>query len=141
MPSLLHHSPRYNIVIHCSSQLTKQSADLSSITMGNSVIVPFTGVDIQRLKWKMGPIESNLPFQHKCSSYELLRQSKELKDYLINNLDDYMLIGLLLDKDSLEDNLMKTLRCYHQYSNEERLTIEEEFRQLESCSFAGVNVC
>ncbi len=109
--------------------------------MGNSVIVPFTGVDIQRLKWKMGPIESNLPFQHKCSSYELLKQSKELKDYLMNHLDEDMLIGLLLDRDSLEENLMKPFRCYHQYSNEEQLTIEEEFRQLESCSFAGVNVC
>jgi hypothetical protein len=110
--------------------------------MGNLAIVPIHGVDDEhKIKWKQGTIDQILPFSHDCRSYEDLKHSTELKDYILHHLDDDRIVDYLLDYDSCEEQLFEPLKCFRQYSTEELSMIVDKLKGIENCSTAGVNVC
>lgn len=89
------------------------------------------------LKWKTGPIEEPLPFSVECKTYEELRKSSSLKEYLLNHIfDDYFISKLIADN---ADNT-EYRGILHHYTKDEKEKLQSLFNNMNNCAIAGIKV-
>lgn len=111
--------------------------------MGNSISEGNPLHIADSIKWKSGAISESVPApfdRSKCTTYELLGLSIELKEYLVRHIDSDYLVSSLLASAEDHNLLLQGIEKFKCVEPELVEELQQHMENFEQCISAGIDV-
>jgi hypothetical protein len=107
--------------------------------MGVTNSIPFAVPD--DVAWKKGDINSSIPFTSTCTSFDELKSSSSLKDFLLSDFDKNHLVSSLLQNDVDDNTVLKLIDNFRTVKSEDAEEFSKYIKRLSDTAVAGLTVC